>query len=166
MPRATSPAPPRSASPRPGMQVDTRQAYRSASPNPYGGSQRRPQSESPQKRGSDLGYYRQPSQTSANDVARAASPAPFRDQDRPGSSHVNNDMSIQLAPGPDEGYGSKGRASSRAGNARPMSYYGGGQDGSIGSSRQRSKSVADVRQYNREGRPILHFGKPITIDAG
>jgi hypothetical protein len=163
MPRATSPAPPRSASPRPGMQVDTRQAYRSASPNPYAGSQRRPQSESPQKRGSDLGYYRH---NSPNDVARAVSPAPFRDQDRPGSSHINNDMSIQLAPGPDEGYGSKGRASSRAGNARPMSYYGGGQDGSVGASRQRSKSVADARQFNREGRPILHFGKFFTLAVG
>jgi hypothetical protein len=155
MPRATSPAPPRSASPRPGMQVDTRQAYRSASPNPYGGSQRRPQSESPQKRGSDLGYYRH---NSPNDVVRAVSPAPFRDQERPGSSHVNNEMSMQLAPGPDEGYGSKGRASSRAGNARPMSHYG-SQDGSGGASRQRSKSVAEVRQFNREGRPILHFGE-------
>jgi hypothetical protein len=67
-------------------------------------------------------------------------------------------MSMQLAPGPDEGYGSKGRANSRAGNARPMSHYG-GQDGSGGASRQRSKSVAEVRQFNREGRPILHFGK-------
>ncbi|KAH8770574.1 cell division control protein [Hyaloscypha finlandica] len=159
MPRAASPAPPRSASPRPGMQVDTRQAYRSASPNPYGGSQRRPHSESPQKRGSDLGYYRH---TSPNDVARAVSPAPFRDQDRPGSSHVNNDMSIQLAPGPDEGYGSKGRASSRAGNVRPMSHYG-GQDGSGGASRQRSKSVAEVRQFNREGRPILHFARALYM---
>jgi hypothetical protein len=155
MPRATSPAPPRSASPRPGMQLDKRQAYRSASPNPYGGSQRRPQSESPQKRGSDLGYYRH---NSPNDVVRAVSPAPFRDQDRPGSSHVNNEMSMQLAPAPDEGYGSKGRAGSRAGNARPVSYYT-GQDGIGGASRQRSKSVADVRQFNREGRPILHFGK-------
>jgi hypothetical protein len=155
MPRATSPAPPRSASPRPGMQVDARQAYRSASPNPYGGSQRRPQSQSPQKRGSDLGYYRD---NSPNDFSCAVSPAPFRDQDRPGSSHVNNEMSIQLAHGSDEGYGSKGRASSRAGNAKPVSYYS-GQDGSIGASRQRSKSVADVRQFNKEGRPILHFGK-------
>jgi hypothetical protein len=152
MPRAASPAPPRSASPRPGMQVDTRQAYRSASPNPYGSSQRRPQSESPQKRGSDLGYYRH---NSPNDVARAVSPTPYRDQQRPGSSH--NEMSMQLAQGPNEGYGSKGRASSRAGNGRPMSHYD-GQDGS-GASRQRSKSVADVRQFNREGRPILNFGK-------
>ena len=164
MPRVTSPAPPRSASPRPGMQVDPRQSHRSASPNPYGGSQRsRIQSISPQKRGSDQGYYRH---TSPNDVARAVSPAPYRDNDRPGSSHVNNDMSMQLAPGPEDVYGSqKGRSGSRpgaSGNSRPVSYYGGqgGQQGSTGSStsRQRSKSVADVRQFNREGRPILSFG--------
>lgn len=161
MPRATSPAPPRSASPRPRMQVDTRQAYRSASPNPYGGSQRsRAQSSSPQKRGSDQGYYRH---NSPNDVARAVSPAPYRDQERPGSNHVNNEMSIQLAPGPDDGYGSqKGRSEGRpnpSGNSRPLSYYGGqgSQQGSTG-SRQRSKSVADGRQFNRDGRPILNFG--------
>lgn len=161
MPRATSPAPPRSLSPRPGMQADARQGYRSASPNPYGGSQRsRAQSTSPQKRGSDQSYYRH---TSPNDVARAVSPAPYRDQERPGSSHVNNEMSMQLAPGNEDGYGSqKGRSGGRpgtSGNSRPMSYYGGqgGQQGS-GGSRQRSKSVADVRQFNREGRPILNFG--------
>jgi hypothetical protein len=161
IPRATSPAPPRSASPRPGMQVDARQSYRSASPNPYGGSQRsRAHSTSPQKRASDQGYYRQ---NSPNDVARAVSPAPFRDQERPNSSHVSNDMSMQLAPGPDDGYGSQGRSGGRgmsaSANSRPMSYYGGqGQSGS-GNSRQRSKSVADVRQFNREGRPILNFGQ-------
>lgn len=166
MPRATSPAPPRSASPRPGMQVDTRQAYRSASPNPYGGSQRsRTQSISPQKRGSDQSYYRH---NSPNDVTRAVSPAPYRDQERPGSSHVNNEMSMQLAPGPDDGYGSqKGRSSARPGtsnNPRPMSYYGGqgGQQGS-GGARQRSKSVADVRQFNREGRPILNFARALYM---
>jgi hypothetical protein len=160
MPRATSPAPPRSASPRPGMHVDTRQGYRSASPNPYGSQRARTQSASLQKRGSDQGYYRQ---TSPNEVARAVSPAPFREQERPNSSHVNGDMSMQLAPGPNDGYGSQGRGSGRAGgsgSARPVSYYGGGsQQGSA--SKQKSKSVADVRQFNREGRPILQFGKSL-----
>lgn len=160
VPRATSPAPPRSASPRPGMHVDTRQGFRSASPNPYGSQRTRTQSAAPQKRGSDQGYYRQ---ASPNEIARAVSPAPFRDQERPSSSHVSGDMSMQLAPGPNE-YGSQGRGSGRAGgsgSARPVSHYGGGsQQGSA--SRQRSKSVADVRQFNREGRPILHFGKLLS----
>lgn len=155
MPRAASPAPPRSTSPRPGMQVDARQSYRSASPNPYSGSQRaRAQTHSPQKQ--DQGYYRH---NSPGDVARAVSPAPFRDQSRPGSSHVNNNMSMQLAPGVDDSYGSqKGRRPGTSGQ-RPVSYYGGQGQGQ-GDSRQRSKSVADVRQFNREGRPILHFGMP------
>jgi hypothetical protein len=164
MPRATSPAPPRSVSPRPNMQVDNRQAYRSASPNPYAGSQRsrtQSQSASPVKRGSEQGYYRQ---NSPHDIAtRAVSPAPYaREPERPHSSHVATDMAVQLAPAPSDGYGSQGRGGSRAGTARTMSYYGGsqgqgGQNSQV--SRQRSKSVADVRQYNREGRPILHFGK-------
>lgn len=163
MPRATSPAPARSVSPRPGMQVDTRQGYRSASPNPYGGSQRsRTQSASPQKRGSDQAYYRH---QSPNDVARSVSPAPFHEQQRASSTHVNNEMAMQLAPGPEDGYGSHGRASGRSGGggaSRPVSYYGGQGSqqgsGSLG-SRQRSKSVADVRQFTRDGRPIMHFGK-------
>ncbi|RDL41823.1 putative proline-serine-threonine phosphatase-interacting protein 2 [Venustampulla echinocandica] len=163
MPRATSPAPPRSVSPRPGMQVDTRQGYRSASPNPYGGSQRsRTQSASPQKRGSDQGYYRH---NSPNEVARAVSPAPFRDQERPNSSHVSNDMAVQLAPAGD-GYGSQGRGSGRSGgssSSRTMSYYEGSGSQHGSATRQRSKSVADVRQYNREGRPILHFARAMYM---
>jgi hypothetical protein len=76
---------------------------------------------------------------------------------------VTSEMAMQLASGPEEGYGSHGRGGGRSGGAgasRPMSYYGGqgGQQGFMG-SRQRSKSVADVRQFTRDGRPILHFGK-------
>ncbi|PBP25434.1 contractile ring protein Imp2 [Diplocarpon rosae] len=169
MPRATSPAPPRSVSPRPAIQADIRQEYRSPSPNPYAGSQRtRAQSSTPQKRGSDQGYYRH---NSPNDVARAVSPAPFRDQERPNSSHMDNDMSMQmqLAPAPDDGYGSqhgsqRGSRSGGSANSRTMSYYGGSQGGQQLTSRQRSKSVADVRQFNREGRPILHFGKLFHLE--
>lgn len=163
MPRATSPAPPRSVSPRPLVQADARQSYRSASPNPYAGGQRsRAPSSSPQKRGSDQ-HYRH---NSPGDVARAVSPAPFRDQQRPNSSH-DMSMQMQLAPAPDDGYGSQYGGSQYGGsqrggrgsaNSRAMSQYGGSQSNQQ-LSRQRSKSVADVRQFNREGRPILHFGK-------
>ena len=160
MPRAISPAPPRSSSPRPGMQADPRQAYRSASPNPYGSQRSRPQSGFTPKRGSDQGYYHR---NYSNDVARSVSPAPFRDQERPGSSHVNNDMMMQLSQGPQDGYGSQNSRSGGSrggpGNSRAMGYYGGqGGQQAPGASRQRSKSVADVRQFNRDGRPILHFG--------
>jgi hypothetical protein len=168
MPRATSPMPSRSVSPRPGTisSSDPRQSYRSASPNPYG-SQPRMNQQSTQHRSSDQTYYRH---TSPNDVARAVSPAPFRDRtDRPGSSRVS-DMSIQLAPAPEDGgYGSQrgrgghGRSMTGGGNARPVSVYGGPGNGQLqqaqGTLRQRSKSVADGRQFNRDGRPILHFGK-------
>jgi hypothetical protein len=92
---------------------------------------------------------------------------PYRDHsDPPGSGHRNSDMSIQLAPGPDDGYGGSqrgrgggGRAGT-VGNARPMSVYGGGygEQQFQGALRQRSKSVSDGRQFNRDGRPILHFG--------
>jgi len=167
MPRAASPAPPRSTSPRPGMGQDPRKGHRSASPNPYSGSQghhSQSQMSMTPKRGSDQGYYRH---TSPNDMARAASPSPYRGGEyaRPGSSHVNNDMAMQLAPAGDDGYGSQRGRGSRPGtgsgsvSSRAMSYYEGGVGGQ-GASRQRSKSVADPnRQYTRDGRPIMHFGK-------
>lgn len=164
MPRATSPAPPRGTSPRPSMQGDPRQQARSVSPNPYGGSQHgsqyggsqrsRTQSFSPQKRPSDQ-YFRH---NSPGDIGRSASPNPYVQQERPGSSHVNGDMAVQLAPVGDNGYGSQGRGGSRAGGRPQSSYYGNGQNQQV-ATRTRSKSVADVRQFNSQGRPILHFGK-------
>jgi len=157
VPRAASPAPPRSASPRPGMTSDSRKGYRSASPNPYSGSQGHPsQASVTPKRGSDQGYYRH---NSPNDMSRTASPSPYRSEfARPGSSHVANDMSVQLAPAGDDGYGSQRGRNSRPGTSsgsRAMGLYEGG-----GGSRQRSKSVADPnRQYTRDGRPVMHFGE-------
>lgn len=136
MPRAASPAPNRSASPQPRMSGDSR--YRSASPNPYGGHQRNPS----QGRGHDQGYYRGSSPGSA----RGGSPATYGDYSRPRSSYNGSDMAVQLAPGPDDGYGSHRSRGS-------VNLYDGG-------SRPRSKSVADPsRQYTQDGRPILHFGK-------
>ncbi|PQE06482.1 cell division control protein [Rutstroemia sp. NJR-2017a WRK4] len=83
---------------------------------------------------------------------------PFTQQERPASSQSINNMAMQLAPAPDDAYGSQGRSSGRSGaGSRAMSYYGGGNDQQL-TARTRSKSVADVRQFNREGRPILHFG--------
>lgn len=176
MPRATSPAPQRSVSPRPSMQSDSRQSYRSASPNPYGGSQRsaspnpyggsqrsRTQSivSSHQKRGSDQGYYRH---NSPGEVARAVSPAPFREQQRPSSGYMSSEMAMQLASSPEDRYGSQSSRRSGTGSiGRPMSSYYGSQVGQVGSARQRSKSVADVRQFTRDGRPILHFGRSSFI---
>lgn len=181
MPRAASPAPPRSASPRPGMN------NRSASPNPYAGSQRGSmnsrhgsiQMEGTNLRNSPQGFYRQ---NSPNDAARSASPAPFRgagdygrpasrgDYGRPASragsnySGAHNDMPRGMSPAPtDDGYGGStrgrgGRPGTSQGN-RGISLYE--PPGAVApASRQRSKSVADTgRQYTKDGRPILHFGK-------
>lgn len=152
MPRAASPAPLRSASPQPSMHESSRMSYRSASPNPYGGSQRAPsQMSSPQKRGSvDQGYFGQPS---PHQPSRAPSPASFRDYNRPQSSYGGSEMAVQLAHAGDDPYGSQ-----RSRGSRPSSRATGAFDGS--GSRQRSKSVADPsRLYTDDGRPILHYGK-------
>ncbi|KAI9786637.1 MAG: hypothetical protein M1839_006188 [Geoglossum umbratile] len=169
--RAVSPLPTRSVSPRPSVFGNQHQNSRSASPNPYGNSPRsRPVSVSPTKRGSDQGYYGR--QSSPSDINRAVSPQPsFRqEQQRPSSSGMH-EMQLQLAPGPEEGYGGSQRGRSTPGNARPVSYYGGGQvqlRESYGPPQQqdgrvRSKSVADPRQYNRDGRPILHHARAMYM---
>jgi hypothetical protein len=170
MPRTASPAPPRSVSPRPGMQAQ--QFARTASPNPYAshGRTRAQSIAAPHSRGSDNGYHRHGLSASV-DMNRAVSPAPFREQyERPGSSQVQGgEMAMQLSMGSEEVFGSqRGRGSGRGSSiavarpnssARPMTYYGGQAAMAQAGVRQRSKSVADGRQFNRDGRPILHFGK-------
>ncbi|KAI9803029.1 MAG: hypothetical protein M1825_002264 [Sarcosagium campestre] len=149
--QASSPALPRSTSPRPGFQGEHRQGYRSASPNPYGSSSRpRPHSTSPIKRGTDPGAY-------------GAS-----ENQRPGSSSVREDQ-LQLSPGPDGSRGGsherRGRYGGNNNNTRPTSYYGGHEQDTTSSrgaqqgSRTRSKSVADGRQFNAEGKQILHYAR-------
>ncbi|GKT65868.1 cell division control protein [Colletotrichum tofieldiae] len=183
VPRAASPAPlrsaspraapvedvrsgyrssPRSASPRTGPVEDVRGGYRSASPNPQGSVGRgASQMNGMPRRGSEQPFYRQ---NSPSNMSRTASPAPYLEKMRPGSSHVANDMAVQLAPLGDENYGSmRGRGGNRPGTSssnRAMGLYEGGGPPGQGDSRQRSKSVADPsRQYTRDGRPILHFGE-------
>jgi hypothetical protein len=157
MPRATSPAPTRnSASPQPQSSHGSRRMdHRSASPNPYHSTQQHNSSHGSMgsKRGSDQGFYRQPS---PNESARAVSPAPYREHQRPQSSYGSSDMAVQLAPVDNDQYGSqRGRGSGRP-ESRAMGLYN-------GDTRQRSKSVADPsRQYTRDGRPILHYGRSIV----
>ncbi|TKW57782.1 Septation protein imp2 [Colletotrichum tanaceti] len=188
VPRAASPAPlrsasprtapsedvrpgyrnsPRSASPRTGLADEIRGDYRSASPNPQGsvgkgGSQ---MSSSTPRRRSEQPYHRQ---NSPSNMSGTSSPAPYLEKMRPGSSHVANDMAIQLAPLGDENYGSvRGRGGNRPGTSssnRAMGLYEGGGPPGQGESRQRSKSVADPsRQYTRDGRPILHFARALYM---
>lgn len=106
---------------------------------------------SPQKHGSAQGYYPQSPQQAAS---RGPSPAPYAQQNRPGSSYAGSDMAIQLAP-VDDPYGSQRSRGSRPAS-RAMSYY------DDGSTRQRSQSVADPsRLYTGDGRAILHYGKSL-----
>ena len=197
IPRAASPAPLRSTSPRPALYADPHQQHqqrqvhynRSVSPNPYAGRntnmnvQTRPrqsQSASPTKRDADPGFGQYSRHTSPNDIRRAASPQPqYARQERPASSAG---MQLQLAPagGQDDPYaGGQSRRRPVANNlTRPISYYGGpsskgggmmpepqqqsggagGAGGGGQGARVRSRSVADGRQFTRDGRPVLHYG--------
>ena len=185
MPRAASPLPLRSTSPRPGFSNQVQSGYgsndgRSASPNPYGNSaglarprQSQPQSQSqgnsPVKQGygsTNGSMDRYSRHTSPNDVRRAVSPQPqFARPERPSSS--SGGMALQLSNG--GGQMESAYAGSHRGRGdgvqRPVSYYGGGAGAGAGvgagdaGARARSKSVVDARQFTREGRPIVHFGK-------
>lgn len=163
--RTSSPVPPRAASPRPSL-AETQQNFRAPSPNPYrvpiSAERPRAQSSSPVK--GTIGNY---SRVASPAIPRAVSPAPqFRQPERPGSSR-GSDMILQLAPVQDshEGYGAQGSHGGVA-SSRPVSgYYGyGSGDSEFGSSqmvhanpRVRSKSVAEARQYTKDGRPILRY---------
>ena len=159
VPRATSPRPIRSASPRPGYQSQSqRNNSRAASPNPYnsGGRSRQTPNTSPRKP-----LYSQ--HNSPDDVGRAPSPQPqYARQERPNTS---GGMAMQLSNGDVGNGGQRGRGN----GGRPMSYYGGQpQQPDHGAGRIRSKSTADGRKYTQDGRPILHFGKslhPWTLDT-
>ena len=149
LPRATSPRPMRSISPRPGYQPSREPGLpRAASPNPYGngGRPRQTPNSSPTKQT----YSRH---TSPNGVGRSPpGRSTYPRADRPGSG---NGMEMQLADG--------GRSSgqhARGSNGRPASYYGGQPQGpDPNGGRVRSKSMANGRQFTQDGRPILQFGE-------
>ncbi|KAF2872100.1 hypothetical protein BDV95DRAFT_492981 [Massariosphaeria phaeospora] len=135
------------------------------------------------------GYSNTRPSSRAAPISRAASPQPnFRQSyDRPSSSR-GSDMALQLAPGPgsERGGGSqyggsqyggsqRGRGSGGDGQRPQSSYYGGsgsemgygggsstGGDGSQ-SSRVRSKSLAEPRQYTRDGRMIMHYSRAMYL---
>ncbi|KAF2761014.1 putative cell division control protein [Pseudovirgaria hyperparasitica] len=180
--RATSPAPPRATSPRPGMYNEQNgHINRSTSPNPYGSGHGRPraQSSSPikQQAPSSYGGHSRGNSPNAQPVPRAASPNPQfrRDSHSRPLSRGGEGMALQLAPGPSE-TGSTYGGSQRSRDGRPMSsYYGsnsgrgsdlgtyGGQSVGQVSTRVRSKSVAEARQYTPDGRAILHYARAMYM---
>lgn len=173
--RATSPAPMRSTSPRPGL-YDSHQRQgpqRAMSPNPQmmAGAQSnhprpRAQSSSPVKGRNDSYGNRGPGTASPSyGMPRAASPQPQFNRmpnERPAS---RNEMAMQLAPVSSNGYPSqqaqpRGRPIGQQGGGRPVSQYVSAPQGVNGpQARTRSRSVADGRQFTKDGVPILHYCK-------
>ncbi|KAL8926303.1 MAG: hypothetical protein Q9208_003025 [Pyrenodesmia sp. 3 TL-2023] len=159
VPRATSPLPMRSTSPRPGY--NGQQHARSASPNPYGGgAPRQNPNTSPVKQpyaNGNTSRYNSP-----NDIRRSASPQPqYAQQQRP---HSSAGMQLQLAPD-DSNRGVVSQRARGQSNARPLTYYGGQQapPSNDAGARNRSKSVANGRQYTKDGRPILQFARALYL---
>ncbi|KAF2398331.1 hypothetical protein EJ06DRAFT_532083 [Trichodelitschia bisporula] len=196
--RATSPAPSRSVSPRPGLyeqnsrqpqqpqqsqgyQEPSQQGYRSGSqasyrptsPNPYAATAPQPafaarpraNTTSPAKPVTNFGGYSSRQASPSASIPRALSPQPqFQAQSRLSSSRGSasgQGMALQLASAAvqNEYSGSvRGRPSSQ--------YYGGSNDyGSSGqvATQVRSKSVAEPRQFSREGRPILFYARTMYL---
>ncbi|KAF2033611.1 hypothetical protein EK21DRAFT_58086 [Setomelanomma holmii] len=180
-PRATSPAPPRATTQAYGTPVG-RNSYTSA----RGGSPsvNMPRAASPQPPPQPT--FAQQSQSRpasrAAPTSRAVSPQPaFRQSyDRPSSSR-GSEVALSIAAPSERGEGSVYGGSQRGrGTQRPQSSYyaggsgasefnfnGGGGGGSSvrAESRVRSKSLAEPKQYNRDGRIILHYCKLANTDA-
>lgn len=143
----------------------------------------RPQSRAAPAQPSPQPAYATPRpQSRAAPSSRAVSPQPqFRQSyDRPSSSRSDmaSSMAVQLAPGPgsERGDGSvyggsvyggsmRGRTNTNSSQRPQSSYYAGSASEPLRhspsqmSSRVRSKSVAEPRQYTRDGRMILHYCK-------
>ncbi|KAH7139289.1 hypothetical protein B0J11DRAFT_422936 [Dendryphion nanum] len=162
--RAPSPAPLRATTKPQNYGVPTgRGSYssRGGSPAMHAAAPRAP---SPQPQPQPAYAQTRPASRMTGPPSRAASPNPqFRQSyDRPGSSR--SDMALQLAPSPaaserGEGsiYGGSVRGRGGSTQARPTSSYFADNRSDAGSSRVRSKSLAEPRQYNRDGRLILHY---------
>jgi hypothetical protein len=178
MPHSTSPMPLRSASPRPGMHPQHSQqpaaSFGRASPNPYasqnqGSAGRSRQGMIPQGQPSPQKQQNYGSYSRHNSPREITPQAQYARQDRPQSS---GGMAVQLAqPGQLAQVGGSGP---RGRDGRPVSYYGGAGGGSAGpvvqhpgdgmvQNRVRSKSLATDRQFTRDGREILYFGKFLAL---
>ena len=183
-PRAASPNPnghPRAASPNPYGGPGPHGHPRAASPNPYGG----PGPSGPPGRprtntnGAPMrpGGYGGPA-GSPNQMPRARSPqpgyggGPMRPGSRPNSSRGSDsapNMAMQLSSGPGGDYGPQGRGPVNAGPPRPRSqmqndgpYAAAAGPGNQQMMRPRSQTGGG-RQFARDGRPILHFGKSALV---
>ncbi|KAL8767505.1 MAG: hypothetical protein Q9209_006012 [Squamulea sp. 1 TL-2023] len=170
VPRATSPLPMRSTSPRPGY--DGQKQMRSASPNPNRGAQARQTPNTspgnqPNATGRTSRYH------SPNDMRRSASPqaqfAPSsrqqqQQQQQQRRPHSSAGMQLQLAPN-DSNRGAVSQRARGQSNARPMTYYGGQQvpPSNDTGTKNRSRSVANGRQYTKDGRPILEFARALYL---
>lgn len=162
--RSVSPIPNRSVSPRP--QLYGEESYRNSSPQPMNsysrGASPNPYTQSRPGTANSKGQYTAYSHRSASPMMSGQEVAlsGFRTHSPAPSHHSRNDS-----------YGSRGR--SHAGSVRGgydgsnsrQSYYEGSQVGAVATyqgpgARPRSKSVVDTsRQYSRDGRPIMFYGK-------
>jgi hypothetical protein len=151
---AVSPVPRRSVSPRPHSQAAAGRAGSS------GGFPPRAVSPLPQQ-----AWQQHPSQAAP---MRGGGPVGGGSVSRPTSRAGGGEMALQLSNGPPSGGGGYGSARGRNGaQGRPVSGvfdgrgFGGGGGSGAGSAdgRMRSRSVAEGRQYTKDGRAILHHGE-------
>ncbi|KAF1814795.1 hypothetical protein P152DRAFT_430776 [Eremomyces bilateralis CBS 781.70] len=191
IPRATSPAPMRATSPRPRYRnsrygspqnqslsnsVGSNQGgppRRSTSPNPYamppGGQSQRPRAQSsspvkPREGYNSWGSQGRYSGAQPGPEHRSASPNPYAQRGQGGyggspGSRGGDGMEMTLSHGDTPAYGRGGMG------GRPTSYYGGPSTApptqAVG--RVRSKSMAEKRDYTREGRAILHYARAMYM---
>jgi hypothetical protein len=154
--RAVSPVPRRSASPNPQMAHGQQHPGRGSSGSinsGAGGFPPRAVSPLPQQAWHAHQQQQQAPMRGGGPVGGSVS--------RP-TSRAGGDMALQLSNGPPAGggYGSaRGRAATGGQQARPVSgVFDGRGFAGAGDARTRSRSVAEGRQFTKDGRAILHHG--------
>ncbi|KAI6082085.1 hypothetical protein F4821DRAFT_247986 [Hypoxylon rubiginosum] len=127
MPRATSPAPPRSASPQPSIHPDTRSSHRSVSPNPYSSSQQQHRSSTQSQAAASPKTYTTPVASPSSyggsqmrNSPGAASPSSY------GNAQARNSpqASRSVKRGSDQGYQRHNSSTSSVRGVSPSPYRG------------------------------------------
>ncbi|KAF2016174.1 hypothetical protein BU24DRAFT_450757 [Aaosphaeria arxii CBS 175.79] len=145
------------ASTRPGSRMTTGPPSRAVSPNPsFRQSHDRPGS----SRGSDMAIQLSPGPGSERGEGSVYGGS---QRGRPGTSHsVRPGTSQSVRPGTSQ---TRPMSSYYGGGGSDLGYGGSGGGEAQNGSRARSKSLAEPRQYTRDGRMILHYSRAMYMYA-
>lgn len=168
VPRATSPAPPRSLSPRPGTSAETRQQPRSASPNPYSSGTQKQAQRAPSPN---------PYTASQIPAQKPAAPSTYSHNQMqkalPSSSYSSTPRQTQRAPSPNP-YSASASQKQTQEAASPRSSFNANRtptqkaapSSSYGASQSRAQKTASPNTFTGNQRQAQESTSPNPYSAG